>query len=878
MASNGQVDGGAQDNEQYGPARPGPGTADLGISFPALIQRSESSQPLVANAAPSAGPSSPPYDSAAQFGQLDYWHPQLSGRTLGGFSPTMASPNAMHSQGELKGSIYSAWDRGSKTATYQNLNHDREAAAVGRERRNDDDSISLDSLQMQDESQPYSSDTVGSAREIGRGDYDTFKKHMQGSPRPGGPPADVRVSRLSWLSVWLIILSVYSTILSGLWLGVAIAQPRWGHTISSGGSMDLSTANVLTAIFAKTIELSFVTVFVAFIGQVLTRRAMATHAGMTMAEMTMRTWITQPGSLLANGQTLRYAGHTLLGILTLIATLVAMLYTTASDTMVRPKLRFSGWQDRDLEGYIMASYANVAYVKQACSTPLHGLDSEHAGESCLAVQYSGDSYQNLLNFMATWRDISYNGSRVYKAATNDKNNILQPSDLDGLASYNISASVISPAVNALCVNMNRQELEPLVYTAWPNANNTENAAEPRQETGHANWAADVPVVSEGEWLNSTVVDDIFRWGPNYGRLPPVFRLYPIDYNIVTNITVRKYNSTTKSDAIYMLGKSPVMDDYTLCELRSWPAIQCSTQFDVSGLTGMSMAAQCAQTQDFFPENAEDHPDPDAYVRHMGDGEIATSPDWGDMVTGWALAIDLNGGATNSNASNARILTELALTEPRLSDTLPSMAEAIAVLVSSTLVTASVDTPFIHYWEYDWDNMTGLILPTPGALASFHARVRTQEYASWHSSDWQGIFYLVLAFTFLLNLMCLGYFCRVGLVKDFLEPTNLFALATSRPGRQPRNHQHQHQHQPFSAAATPTPDMMGTPQPDKEKKRKTSLAVPYRLAFKEDANDYYFEEAEDEKGAANARATALEGEDGTGAKRKSYYRLSSRIGL
>lgn len=41
------------------------------------------------------------------------------------------------------------------------------------------------------------------------------------------------------------------------------------------------------------------TVFVAFIGQVLTRRAIATNAGMTMAEMTMRTWITvsAPGVL-----------------------------------------------------------------------------------------------------------------------------------------------------------------------------------------------------------------------------------------------------------------------------------------------------------------------------------------------------------------------------------------------------------------------------------------------------------------------------------------------------------------------------------------------------------------------------------------------------
>lgn len=454
---------------------------------------------------------------------------------------------------------------------------------------------------------------------------------------------------------------------------------------------------------------------------------------------------------------------------------------------------------------------------------------------------------------------------VYKAATNDKNKILQPSDLDGIASYNISASVISPAVNVLCVNMNKEELEPLVYTKWPNANITENASEPKQETGWEEWEGDVPRSSEDEWLNSTVVDDIFRWGPRYLRRPPVFQMYPYHNNIITNTTVLGYNNTVPADAVYLFGKSRMMDDYTLCEMRSWPAIQCSTQFDVSGVTGMSMTAECAQSEDFFPENAQDHPDPDAYVRHMGSGEIGTSWDWKEMVQGWCLAIDLNGGVTNSNASNARILTELALTEPRLNDTLPSMAEALAVLVSSTLVIAAVDSPFIHYWGYNetaWPNMTAhQILPAPGAAESFHARVRTQEYASWHSSEWQGVFYLVLAFTFLLNLLCLAYFCRVGLVKDFLEPTNLFALATSRSG-QPRQQQEE--------------AVLGTPQTDKERKRKTGLAVPYRLAFKEDANHYYFEEAENEKGAAGARATALDGEDG--GKRKSYYRLSSRIGL
>lgn len=77
--------------------------------------------------------------------------------------------------------------------------------------------------------------------------------------------------------------------------------------------------------------------------------------------------------------------------MTLVATLIAILYTTASDTMVRPKLRFDGWQQRELKGYVMASYSNPVYVEGSCSTPISAdLDPLSAGESCLAVQYSGD--------------------------------------------------------------------------------------------------------------------------------------------------------------------------------------------------------------------------------------------------------------------------------------------------------------------------------------------------------------------------------------------------------------------------------------------------------------------------------------------------------
>jgi hypothetical protein len=116
---------------------------------------------------------------------------------------------------------------------------------------------------------------------------------------------------------------------------------------------------------------------------------------------------------------------------------------------------------------------------------------------------------------------------VYAAATDPINGILQPNELLGVGEYSIRAGVVSPAVNVMCVNMNADELAPLVYTRWPNAR-TEGTEIPGQQIGVNGWDGDVPGPSPAEWLNSTVVDSLFRWGEKYGRRPPVFQLvgYP----------------------------------------------------------------------------------------------------------------------------------------------------------------------------------------------------------------------------------------------------------------------------------------------------------------------------------------------------------------
>ena len=113
-----------------------------------------------------------------------------------------------------------------------------------------------------------------------------FECKMRTQPRHG---------RNSWLAVSILILAIYSTVFSGIWLTVAIMKVRYGRTVSRAG-VTFETASTLYAAFAKSIELSFVTVFVAFIGQVLSKRALLQPRGVTMAEMNIRSWVMQPGA------------------------------------------------------------------------------------------------------------------------------------------------------------------------------------------------------------------------------------------------------------------------------------------------------------------------------------------------------------------------------------------------------------------------------------------------------------------------------------------------------------------------------------------------------------------------------------------------------
>lgn len=191
-----------------------------------------------------------------------------------------------------------------------------------------------------------------------RSKYDTFAPEHECRSARG-----VRRTRLTWISFTVLALAVYGTIMSALFLVVAVRGPSY-KIIRTNGSMTISGATVLTTFFAKTIELSFVTVIVALLGQALARRAhdKKTEGGITLAEIGMRSWILQPGTLITHWESVRYAGVSILGILSLLAAILALLYVTAANAVVQPQLRFAKPRMQFMKGLATPSVLRCALI------------------------------------------------------------------------------------------------------------------------------------------------------------------------------------------------------------------------------------------------------------------------------------------------------------------------------------------------------------------------------------------------------------------------------------------------------------------------------------------------------------------------------------
>ncbi len=223
---------------------------------------------------------------------------------------------------------------------------------------------------------------------------------------------DILTSPWSWWTISVLALAVYSTVFSAVCLGIAFAKPRWGERIGTNGNITFANATLLSALMSKTVELSFVTIFVALLGQMLSRRAFAKenkNSGISIAEMTMRSWVMQPGTLITNWIAVRYAASTVVGVLVLTAALAATFYTTAAEALVAPKPKFGSLKHRVLYGQVAASYANAPYLAKSCQSPIEGnidtdLGYDVDGDTCLQIDYAGQSFHNLKSFLADWSE------------------------------------------------------------------------------------------------------------------------------------------------------------------------------------------------------------------------------------------------------------------------------------------------------------------------------------------------------------------------------------------------------------------------------------------------------------------------------------------
>ena len=239
--------------------------------------------------------------------------------------------------------------------------------------------------------------------------YDSGQSGLESRAFSCRSKASLTSGRGSWIAIAVLVLSMYSTIMSALWLGIALAKP---HTISPVGKIGPTSASVLYTAFAKSIELSFVTVFVAMLGQILSKRALGDQKSMTIAEMSMRSWVLQPGMMITHWQSVRYAVITYLGIFATLGAVMAMLYTTASDALVTPKLQFGKVEGRLIYGQVSTSFANAKSVADLCPTPIQEKDDPDNGKTCIQLQHNGEAYHNYMQYLGAWKEsiASGNGS------------------------------------------------------------------------------------------------------------------------------------------------------------------------------------------------------------------------------------------------------------------------------------------------------------------------------------------------------------------------------------------------------------------------------------------------------------------------------------
>lgn len=245
---------------------------------------------------------------------------------------------------------------------------------------------------------------------------------------------------------------------------------------------------------------------------------------------------------------------------------------------------------------------------------------------------------------------------------------------------------------------NNEPLSVTVYDRWPNA---------RLNT--STWPLNHSLPNPSAWRNETSVDDIFGWGERYGRTRrPIFAKVPVPYSTL-------FNTTPKAgmDSAYILGISP-QNNSKLCSIRAFLTPNCSTEYRTS-IIGGSLTSRCKDGNDEL-----------SYSELTGKtSNVRFETGWIDLLSDWGTAIGFGGGLKDFSGSNSRLLTQFIPTEQRLNSTLPSIAEALAILVGGSLLLGSIDAPLLLSTKYDPTLYDPTLSQTRlrGLLQRFHPHAR-----------------------------------------------------------------------------------------------------------------------------------------------------------
>ncbi|KAI9666959.1 MAG: hypothetical protein M1831_001464 [Alyxoria varia] len=610
------------------------------------------------------------------------------------------------------------------------------------------------------------------------------------------PPSESQIydSRSSKVYLGLIILSFFSTSISLVFFIIAAKKHQYkSYVADSGGHITPSNIATVYALFAKLIEMSFVAIFVAFVGQVVSRRSFvrAKSGGMTMADMSMRLWLLQPGTMFTRYGGLRYGAITRLGGLTLLATLSAMLYTTASQILVNPHLDFTGFESVHMRGQVKTNFGNVTYANQNCRTPITtSQDPVYWNSTCMTIENAAQTYHNYqfylknweafsrgkgssdlksrpegiaslrgnIDVRASWIDIAdmradsarwdrtvvnvtlaFPHTGIIEASRDPMNRLPQPEPLSGFGAYDVHAAVASPMVHVLCANMSKNELRPMLRDA---TNRT---------------------------VIPTVVDDLFRLGSKYDRPIPLWNHTegPDVYGSILNDT----GVYGEHDAIYLLSKGADGLDsqpiYSMCSIRAGLTDRCSTRYHASG-SGSLLESHCEDPKDDYRFSKHRQTQDSLYIQE-------TIDDWVENAFSWITSVNLGGGTEGLRNSNERLLSQLIPKTDHLDPKLPSIAEALAEMAGTSLLNSAQDAPLVNFTARGIGNYS--------LYQTYNAQVNSQQYVSGPTGKLkvQHLLYIPLF------LVCAGNFfiffwllVHSGMVTDLTDPLNLFTVTVISP--------------------------------------------------------------------------------------------------